>query len=337
MNHVTPAGRPAGDAGSGVADAGLVVSCGRNRYFVRGPGGDVWCSLRAKLRRGAERGRAGGLDLIAVGDRVQFAAVGPGEGQILRVEARRTRIARRQVEANPRSNAPPREQVLVANAHLLVIVVAAANPRLKPGAVDRLCLLAQAGGVQPLICVNKLDLLDGGGRGAAWPGGGRAALERDLAPFRGAGYAVHLVSAATGEGVDPLARALTGKVSGLVGPSGAGKTSLANRLIPDLAAQTRAVSDKTGKGRHTTSAARLYELPDGGWLADTPGLRAIGFAADVSAEGLADHFPEIAALAGGCRFRNCSHTHEPGCAVKAALEAGDLDPGSYRRFVRVSR
>lgn len=329
-------------AGSAGSETGLVIHGGHNRYLVRGPGGDYWCSLRTRLRREAERGHAGGVALLAVGDGVDFAPLRapepglPGEGQVLRVHPRRSRIARRRVVANPRTKAPPQEQVLVANADLLVIVVAAANPRLKPGAIDRLCLLAEAGGVQPLICVNKVDLLDGGGHRGG-PGHGRAALEHDLAPFRRAGYSVHLVSAATGEGVDALAGALRGRVSGLVGPSGAGKTSLANRLVPDLAAQTRAVSDKTGKGRHTTSAARLYELPGGGWLADTPGLRAIGFAAQAGAASLADHFPEIAALADGCRFRNCGHTHEPGCAVKEALAAGAIEAESYRRFVRLRR
>jgi len=312
---------------------GTVVCSTPGHYRVRADGGgDYWCALRPELRRTAERDRIHGVDSVVVGDRVSFTVLGappgggaPGAGRIEGVEARRSRIGRRREDGRDRSRARPREQVLVANADLLVVVVAAASPRLKPGVIDRLCLLGRSGGVEPLICVNKVDLAD------------PARLDRELLPFRQAGYAVHLVSAATGAGLQALAAALRGRLSALVGPSGVGKTSLANRLVPDLAAQTGAVNVKTGKGRHTTSASLLYELPGGGWLADTPGLRAIGSVSDPAGPGLGGHFPELEALAYGCRFRDCSHTHEPGCAVKAALEEGQLDPQVYRRYVRLGK
>ncbi len=282
---------------------------------------DWSCVLRGRLRRLL----VGATSPVAVGDFVEVTAVGPQDGVVEKLLPRRSRLARRAVDGHDgshrrRRGAPPREHVLAANLDLVVLVIPA-PPR--PTVIDRYLALAGGGGCPALLCVNKTDLVV------------PAAVEAVIAPYRLAGTPVLLTSALTGEGLDGLREAIAGKLVAFIGPSGGGKSSLLNALDPALRLRTGSLN-VAGKGRHTTTWAATYQAGDA-LVVDTPGLREIGFLEDAGEKTTADIFPEITALAGECRFRDCTHTHEPRCVVKAAVEAGELTPELYGRYTRLVR
>lgn len=219
-------------------------------------------------------------------------------------------------------------KVLAANVDLAVIVVAAGRPPLVEEVLDRFLVLAELSGLSPLVLLNKMDLPEAPDV--------LAGLSTHL---KASGYPVLPLSYETSEGMQALAQALAGKASVLMGPSGVGKSSLLNRLAPESQLRTGAVSARQGRGRHTTVSARLLPLPggaDAGWVVDTPGF------SDVTAwrpepEALTSAFPEIRNLQAACRFRGCSHLHEPGCAVKEAEAEGAIPATrmeSYRKLMK---
>ncbi len=210
--------------------------------------------------------------------------------------------------------------MLAANAAQAVIVSAAADPPFRPGLVDRFALLALRGGMTPVLCLNKVDLVT---REEAERLVGESCLPLD---------AVH-VSASSGEGLEVLRDRLAGRTSVLVGHSGVGKSSLLKRLVPAEDIVTAALSGKSGKGRHTTAGARLYPLPEGGHVIDTPGVRAVPLGSMHAAE-VAGLFPEIHG-AFPCRFHPCSHLREPGCSVRAGVESGEIPARVYARYTRL--
>jgi ribosome biogenesis GTPase / thiamine phosphate phosphatase len=242
---------------------------------------------------------------LVVGDEVLV------HGERLALEPRRTQLLRRS----------PGGGVHVVAANLDVLcVVAAVDPPARAGLVDRAAVAARAAGVEPALVVNKVDLPDPYGVVAAM----RERARDDMAFF--------VVSAATGDGVEGLAAFIAAKGrAALVGPSGVGKSALLNRLVPDAGVATRALSDATGAGRHTTTASTLRRLARGGELVDTPGVREYGLV-DVAPAELAAFFPGFASVEEGCRFRDCLHEEEPGCAVKRALEEGRVRPDRYLAY-----
>jgi ribosome biogenesis GTPase len=301
----------------------MVVRIDGPQVTVRDEHGHEWhCILRGRLRRDL----VGGTSPIAVGDRVDVTPTGARDGVVEKVLLRRSRLARRAVTGHDdahhgvRRREGPREHILAANLDLAVIVVPA-PPR--PTVIDRYLAMAQAGGCESLVCVNKIDLVDTGVLGAV------------LQSYRRAGTPVVLTSAVTGAGVDDLRAALSGRLAAFIGPSGAGKSTLLNAMEPGLGLRTGGLS-AAGKGRHTTNWAATFRIGDA-LVVDTPGLREIGFLEDPTAASADDLFPEITALAERCRFRDCTHTHEPQCAVKRALDDGELEPDIYRRYARLAR
>jgi ribosome biogenesis GTPase len=156
-----------------------------------------------------------------------------------------------------------------------------------------------------------------------------------LAPYRLAAIPAVVTSAVTGEGVELLREIIDGRLVAFLGPSGAGKSSLINALDPSLHLRVSGLA-RSGRGSHTTNWAAVFPV-GAALVVDTPGLREVGFVGNEGADAAEDLFPEISSLAGGCHFRDCSHTHEPKCAVKAALDEGALDPAAYRRFTRLAR
>jgi len=257
--------------------------------------------------------------LPVVGDHVTFDAHERGQARLVSVAERRTRLAR--------GDGSGGERVIAANVDLGVLVASVRNPELRPGLIDRVVVALRHGGVDPLVALNKDDLLDGQNE--------RRAVEASLEPLHAADVPFLWVSAATGEGLDELRVALRNRTCVLVGHSGVGKTSLLNRLEPDDERATAPGRARDGKGRHTTSASCLVELADGTRLIDTPGVRSFALAGSDRA-GLTAAFPDVAELAARCRFRDCSHTHEPECAVSAALEAGTLARARYAAYRRVA-
>jgi len=261
-----------------------------------------------------ERLQEGETTLLAPGDEVLVES--EADETIVRgVAPRRTRLSRPAGE-----HARTKEQVFAANVDILVVVAAAADPPFKAGLVDRFLIAAEIGGVTPLLCLNKVDLVD--------------EEPEEIALYRELGLKTLRTSCATGEGIDALRDALRGKVAVLSGHSGVGKSSLLNALDPDLDLDTQSVSERSNRGRHTTTAARLFPLEGGIRIIDTPGIRSLGLW-EVSASEVAYFFPEIAAVSPECRYRNCTHTHEPQCAVHAAAARGDIPQARYASYLRI--
>lgn len=273
------------------------------------------CELLAALRR--ERRRASRL---VVGDRVSVHRTGPLTGIVDEVHERRTALAR------GRGKQAREEHVIAANVDQAVVVASVRAPEWRPGFVDRMLCAAAQGGLEALVVATKVDL--------AREGDGGPDHRRDLAVYERLGYRALAVSAATGEGVDALRAALAGKVSVVAGQSGVGKTTLLNAIEPGLGLRTREVSRETGKGKHTTTATHLVPLAGGGYVLDTPGVRSFGFA-DLDPGEARRLFPEVAAAAPGCRFRDCLHDAEPGCAVRAAVASGAVDARRYESYRRI--
>ena len=215
----------------------------------------------------------------------------------------------------------------VANLDLLVLLASEVIPVTEPFLVDRITAIAGSQGVEVVIAVNKTDL------------SGEGALARI---YRRAGYRVVCTSAVTGQGIEELRSLIAGKVVALSGNSGVGKSSILNRLAPSLCLPTGEVSDKLGRGRHTTRHIQLFALPDGTYVADTPGFSSFDTEQMevILKENLQYAFPDFAPFLGKCQFHDCAHLREPGCAVTAALARGEIEPSryeSYRRLYEIAR
>jgi ribosome biogenesis GTPase len=208
----------------------------------------------------------------------------------------------------------------VATIDQVVVVFAAAHPEPRLRMLDRFLVLAESNELGAVVVVNKVDLVPGD------------EVRARFGPYEAAGYPVVYASARTGEGLEELHSLLCGRVSVLTGPSGVGKSSLLNEIEPGLALRTGAVSEAVGKGRHTTVTAELLPLGCGGYVADTPGLREVGLWG-TPVEELDHYFPEFQPYLGQCRFGfGCSHTHEPGCAIRAAVESGEIPVERYESY-----
>ena len=237
-----------------------------------------------------------------------------GPLRVIGVAPRRTYLER------STSDSRGRTQIIAANATQVVIVSSLAEPPFRPGLVDRWGLLARRGGIAPILCLNKVDL------------GTHEEAERAIAEAAIPLTAV-TVSAESGSGIDRLRALVTGRTSVFVGHSGVGKSSLLRRLIPDAEAAVGSVSAKNRKGRHTTTSSRLYALPEGGIVIDTPGVRSVLLGHTDIGE-VAAVFTEIAE-APACRFRTCTHRSEPGCSVLAGLDSGAVPKLVYARYRRL--
>jgi len=214
------------------------------------------------------------------------------------------------------------QQVIIANPDQVLFVFACAHPELRYRMLDRFLVIAEWQHVPAIIVANKVDLV------------ARRTAEQLFERYREIGYPVLLTSAKTGEGLEALRAQLNGKISALTGPSGAGKSSLLNAIQPGLGLEVRHVSQATGKGQHTTVASEMFPLQSGGYVADTPGLKALALW-DIEPEELDGYFPELRPLVAECQFSDCSHIHEPGCAVKIALEKRQIHPERYDSYLRM--
>ncbi len=289
---------------------GLITRAQSGFFTVQTERGPIVCQLRGRLKR-----RRTDADLAAVGDRVFVRLLPDGTGVIEDVEPRQRALSRR--DPRPRGVF---EQVIVANPDQAVFVFACADPAPRLRMLDRFLVAAERQELPAIICANKLDLV------------GRHAARQTFGLYERLGYPVYYVSAKTGQGVPALRKVLLGKLSVLAGPSGAGKSSLLNAVQPGLGLKTREVRRRTRKGRHTTVVPELIPLQGGGYVADTPGLKAMGLW-DVLPEELDACFPEMRPWLGKCEFNDCTHIHEPGCAVMQAVERGKINPARYESYV----
>jgi ribosome biogenesis GTPase len=299
-----------------VAAHGLILRAQSGFYTVRTDDGrDVECRLRGRVKKDRQA-----TDLVVIGDRVRISLLPDGTGMIEEVDERRSRFSRRQ----PGPRGSWKEDMLVANVDQVLVVFACADPMPHVRMLDRFLVVAEHNEVQAVVVANKVDLVG---------------LDRARATFgvyEEIGYAVHYVSAREGIGVEELADRLAGRTSVVAGPSGVGKSTLLNAVQPGLRLETGEVSEALHKGRHTTTSAELHPLAaaGGGYVADTPGLRELGLW-QIPVEELPWCFPEFVPHLGSCGFNDCSHLHEPRCAIRAAVDAGEIPPARYDSYRRL--
>jgi ribosome biogenesis GTPase len=290
---------------------GTVLSGTGGVWRVLGADGAIYeSSLRGRLKQG-------GLKL-AVGDEVELEQGERGEGlAIAEIHERRSKLARRTPGGGHG------ERIVVSNVDQVVVVFALVKPTPHPRMLDRFLVIAEANELAARIVVNKVDLASESEAAAMF------------ADHERAGYPVHLTSTkAGGRGLEALHDALHGRTSVLTGPSGVGKSSLLNALYPGLQLRVGEISESVNKGRHTTVGASLHPLPDGGFVADTPGLREIGMWG-LDPTHLDTCFPEFRALTPRCRFADCTHTVEPECAVLGAIAAGEVSAARHESYVKL--
>jgi len=272
--------------------------------------GLVVCQLRGRLKQGRALG-----DIAAVGDRVQITIQADGSGAIEKVQDR----VRALVRLDPRPQGKY-QQVLLANPDQAVFVFACAHPNPKLRMLDRFLVVAEKQKIPSIIVANKTDLVDD--------------PEKIFGLYTQIGYRVIYTSASDGRGLEELRLALAGKISALAGPSGVGKSTLLNALQPGLGLVVNEISAAVNKGKHTTVWRQLIPLEGGGYVADTPGWKSLALW-DTEPEEIDAYFPELAPLVSKCQFSDCTHTHEPGCAVRAALDLGKIHPERYVSYIRL--
>lgn len=291
---------------------GLVIRAQSGFLTVATDAGDYTCRLRGRLKQGEQEG-----DIVAVGDRVTITPDEDGSGVIENIHERIAEFSRMRSGIKREFR-----QILLANPDQIVAVFACAQPEPSLRMLDRFLVIAEKQAVDAVVVANKVDLVT--------PERARALFEI----YTQIGYPVVYTSAHTGQGIEQLRGHLKGKLSALTGPSGVGKSSLLNAIQPDLGLHVRSVSESTSKGRHTTRVRELFPLELGGYVADTPGIRSLALW-DTEPEELDAYFIEMRELVSDCQFSDCTHTHEPGCAVLAAVEAGDVARERYNSYLRL--
>ncbi|MGB1287372.1 MAG: ribosome small subunit-dependent GTPase A [Aggregatilineales bacterium] len=302
---------------------GLVTSRQSGFYNVEANDGQIyWCRLRGKLKEEAQSS-----DIVAIGDRVTLSAVqedGTDEiNGIIESVADRDSVLSRAVRTTGKRGGgqAEREHILIANANQAFFVFAVSNPPLNFRMLDRLLVAGEKSGIEQLcIVINKVDIED------------PAKIDYMISPYKKMGYDILHTSALQGDGIAELQSRMKDNISVFTGPSGVGKTSLLNQIQPGLGRTVKSVSDSSGQGMHTTRDSVLIKLADGGYLADTPGIRNL-LVWDIEPDELDGYFLDMAAFVEDCRFGNCTHTDEPGCAVLTALKNGDIHPNRYENYL----
>ena len=327
---------------------GIVIRAQTGVYYVQHNSRVIECTLRGKVKREFQA-VAGGKrkniysDPVAVGDRVTITVAESDKGAIetvmprtsklsrkaagsyLKMKSKQTRIPRRLKARGSASGGNPIEQIVVANADQLLVTLSTKMPKFSPALLDRFLVVAEAGELEAVICVNKMDLLNGGER---------EELYAETRIYEDIGYKVLHTSALEREGLEELTGILKDKLTALAGPSGAGKSTLLNTIQPHLNIRTGEVSDKTSKGKHITTNVELHLLDFGGYVVDTPGIRELGLW-DVWKDEMHQYFPEIEPLVIECRFSNCSHVDEEGCAVIEAVAQGKIARTRHESYLKL--
>ena len=294
-------------------ESGIVVATRGKVFDVRTEdGGRVICEVRRKVKDEVAH-----TTPVAVGDDVLFSRSHEGSGAIEKVLERRTTFGR------PAKGVEGKLQVIAANLEQLAICVSAKSPALKTGLIDRFIVAAQVGSLEPIIVINKIDL--------DWSD----SLSEVAAAYQNINIPVFLLSAVSGAGVEALRRNLIDRRTLFAGHSGVGKSTLLNHLLPGLNLKTKKVSASTDRGTHATTNIELYELPNGGLVVDSPGLKVLGLW-EVDKEQLPYYFSEFDLYCEQCRFQPCSHIHEPGCAIKQAVADGLIAEFRYHNYVAIA-
>lgn len=269
------------------------------------------CVLAGRLKQGRDK-------KVSVGDRVELELLEDGSGRITGLRPRRSELTRKEVGREG-------EQIIAVNVDQVAAVFSLREPPPDLRMLDRLLALAELNGLDGLVVLNKLDLLEEGDDEAA------DLLARVREVYGGAEYPVLETSVPDRTGLDELARRLRERISVLAGPSGTGKSSLLNALVPGLDRRVGEVSERVGRGRHTTVNATLIPLPEGGYVADTPGLQYLALWS-LPPDELAGAFPEFRPFLGGCKFNDCRHMEEPGCRIREAVDGGHVAESRFESY-----
>ena len=296
---------------------GLVIKSTGSWYQVHAEDGEIYdCRIKGKFRiKGIQT-----TNPLAVGDQVNFELEpNSGNGVIDKLHDRKNYIIRKSI------NLSKQAQIIAANMDQAFLVVTLASPRTSMGFIDRFLATAEAYGIPAVLIFNKLDLFNDAGL---------EILEQYKAIYENIGYPCYTVSALEGTNIHIIEDLLKDKTTLFSGHSGVGKSSLINALMPDLDIKTGEVSEASDKGQHTTTFAEMHELPFGGYLIDTPGIRELGIF-DIRPEELGHYFVEMRALLNQCRFHNCRHVNEPGCAVIKAVEEGEIELSRYESYLSI--
>ncbi len=281
-------------------------------YTVETGQDSLICRLRGRLKQGPVEG-----DRVALGDRVRVLRLDDGSGVIEEIEPRTHALVRKAPSIRG-----VYQQVLLANPDQVVFIFACADPEPHLRMLDRFLVIAEQQGIPPVIVANKVDLV------------GLDAAHEQFGLYEPLGYPVHYTSVKRGLGIDGLRELLIGRISAFAGPSGVGKSSLLNSVQPRLGLAVREISSATSKGRHTTVVRQMFPLDSGGYVADLPGMRMLSLW-DIQPEELDGYYPELRDLVQHCQYNDCTHLNEPGCAVRAAVEAGSVHPQRYDSFLRL--
>lgn len=291
------------------AEEGMVVSISRRTCRVFNGNELLLVTLPKTIAREQQT-------RLAVGDRVRYV---PRADKLLLAEV----LPRQTLLSRPDPHDPEVERAIAANIDQVVHVVSVKEPPLHVRLIDRYMIAAERGNARYLLCVNKVDLLKESEKSLP-----------ELDPYRAMGVPMVFCSTKVDDGANELRAALEGKTSVLVGHSGVGKSSLLNRLDPELRLATQEISEAWGRGRHTTTGSTLFRFDDKTFVIDTPGIRELGLW-DLPPENLIWYFPEFEPFADECHFRNCSHTHEPACGVRERVEEGELPEARYETYTRL--
>ena len=291
---------------------GRVIQAQSGFYTVEIGEGELICQLRGRLKQGRKIG-----DIVAIGDWVQVSRQDEREGMIEEIETRQSMVYRMAPTARGEY-----QQVIIANLDQAVFVFSVAQPEPRLRMLDRFLVITEKEDVSAIIVSNKIDLT------------GMKKAREFFSRYQKIGYPVFYTSVINGRGIKALKKQLIGKTSLFAGPSGAGKTSILNEIQPGLGLEVKEVSDGTKKGKHTTVSRKLVALSGGGYVADTPGLKALDLW-DITPEEVDGYFREISNLLHDCRFSDCTHTHEPGCAVIEALKNKRIHIDRYRSYLRM--
>ncbi|GAB4230122.1 MAG: ribosome small subunit-dependent GTPase A [Chlamydiales bacterium] len=295
-------------------ERGRVIAIKSEGIIVAGPQGTITCTLRGVLKKERTQQK----NLVTVGDFVRFEPLGEQEGAIHSVEERTSSLSRADTLWQKQ------EQLIAANIDQVLITTSVVIPPLKPSLIDRYLIAARKGNMEPILLINKIDLLKDREEEFLY-------FHECCEAYRKAGFPLIPLSCETDEGLDTLKEVMKGRASVFAGQSGVGKSSLIN-AVTGLSLAVGAPVERTKKGAHTTTTSELIPLEQGGWCIDTPGIKSFGMW-NLEAEEIQDYYPEFSSLREHCRFPNCTHTHEPDCAVREAWEEDKLHPIRYESYL----
>ena len=294
---------------------GIVVQSTGKWYVVSTEEGDIHCRLPGKFRLNAKLV----TNPVAVGDQVSYSLEEDGRGTIQKINERKNYIPRKATHGRRG------DQILISNIDRAWIVQSVKSPKLTMGFIDRFLVTCEAYEVSAGIIINKMDLASSKAK---------EIMNEISGLYQQLGYKVVLTSVSDKESIETLGQLLEQRVSVLIGPSGVGKSSLLNALDPELNLKVGEISSHTDKGKHTTTYARLVPLKQGGYIADTPGIREFGLV-NIDKKELSLYFPEMAQIRNHCKYYNCTHEHEPDCAVQKEFKNGGIDADRYHSYLNI--